>query len=288
MTLLCGAENIAYLPGVINLENIYEDYEEITKQEYAFLNMPAMYILARVTSSQCMGLAGSGFKNMKASRTMLARRFPALPDADPPLEALPYITTQTVAYALSLVMSCVCYSVNDPMTKGRAAQLYEKILANFSRLTDKQFHDKLRANLTEWVSKVTSPEPPEPEVPMMSLQQVAAADRARPSGAAAAAAEDADADADECGDIEEDGEAEEDEEAGTADGDGDGAADGDGDGAADGDGDGTANGGNGSDDGGTSSQKTTSSPGRSKRNNTTKPPDPKQKPKPKKRRGGGA
>ena len=179
MTLLCGAENIAYLPGVINLENIYADDDEITKQEYHFLNMPAMYILARVTSSQCMGLAGSGFKNMKASRTMLARRFPALPDADPPLEALPYITTQTVAYALSLVMSCVCYSVNDPMTKGRAAQLYEKILANYSKLTDKQFHDTLRANLTEWVSKVTSPEPPEPDIPMMSLQQVAAADRAR-------------------------------------------------------------------------------------------------------------
>ena len=287
MTLLCGAENIAYLPGVINLENIYEDYEEITKQEYAFLNMPAMYILARVTSSQCMGLAGSGFKNMKASRTMLARRFPALPDADPPLEALPYITTQTVAYALSLVMSCVCYSVNDPMTKGRAAQLYEKILANFSRLTDKQFHDKLRANLTEWVSKVTSPEPPEPDIPMMSLQQVAAADRARPSGGAADAAEDADADADECGDIEaaEDRDAE-DEEAGAADGDGDGAADGDGDGAADGDGDGTANGGNGSDDGGTSSRKTTPSPGRPKKNNTTKPPDNAAKPKAKRGRRG--
>jgi hypothetical protein len=165
MTLLCGAENIGYLPGVINLENIYADNDEITKQQYVNLNMPAMYILARVTSSQCMSLVGSGFKNMKASRTMLARRFPALPDADPPLEALPYITTQTVAYALSLVMSCVCYSVNDPMTKGRAAQLYEKILANYSKLTDKQFQNALRANLTEWVSKVTSPEPPEPEVP---------------------------------------------------------------------------------------------------------------------------
>ena len=186
MTLLCGAENIAYLPGVINLENIYADDDEITKQEYAFLNMPAMYILARVTSSQCMGLAGSGFKNMKASRTLLARRFPALPDADPPLEALPYITTQTVAYALSLVMSCVCYSVSDPMTKGRAGQVYEKFMADFSKLSDKDFQDILRATLTDWVVKVTAPEPPGPQVPVMSLQEVAAADRARPSCAAAA------------------------------------------------------------------------------------------------------
>ncbi len=47
-----------------------------------------------------MGLAGSGFKNMKVYRTMMARRFPALPDADLPLDELPYITPQTVAYAL--------------------------------------------------------------------------------------------------------------------------------------------------------------------------------------------
>ena len=67
MTLLCGAENIGYLPSVINLANIVEDEAEITKQDYVHLNMGSMYILARVTSSQCMGLAGSGFKNMKAS-----------------------------------------------------------------------------------------------------------------------------------------------------------------------------------------------------------------------------
>ena len=143
MTVLCDAENIGYLPAVINLANIVVDDAEITKQDYVHFNMAAMYILARVTSSQCLGLAGSGFKNMKASRTMMARRFPALPAADPPLEALPYITPQTVAYALSLVMSCVCYSVNAPLTKGRAAQLYEKILANYSPLTDKQFQSSL-------------------------------------------------------------------------------------------------------------------------------------------------
>ena len=120
MTLLCGAENIGYLPSVINLANIVADQAEVTEQEYTHFNMAAMCILTRVTTSQCMGLVGSGFKNLKASRTMLARKFPALPDADPPLAALPYITPQTCAYALSLVMSCVCYSVSDPMTKGRA------------------------------------------------------------------------------------------------------------------------------------------------------------------------
>ena len=65
---------------------------------------------------------------------MLQRKFPALALADPPLETLPYITRQTVAYALSLVMSCVCYACNDPMTKGRADQLYEKLMAHYGKL----------------------------------------------------------------------------------------------------------------------------------------------------------
>ncbi len=77
--------------------------------------------------TQCMGLLWSSFNNLKSAQTMLARRFPALPDADPPLDALPYITQQTVAYALSLVISCVCYSVNDPMTKGRAPHVYRNL-----------------------------------------------------------------------------------------------------------------------------------------------------------------
>ena len=51
MTLLCGAENIGYLPSVINLAKIVEDEAEVTEQEYKHMNMAAMYILARVTSS---------------------------------------------------------------------------------------------------------------------------------------------------------------------------------------------------------------------------------------------
>ncbi len=46
MTLLCDAENIGYLPSVINLANIVEDQAEVTEQEYTHMNMAAMYILA--------------------------------------------------------------------------------------------------------------------------------------------------------------------------------------------------------------------------------------------------
>ncbi len=163
------------MSSAINLAIIVADQAKVTEQEYTYLNMAAilvaMYILVSVSSSQCMGLLGSGFNNLKSARTMLARRFLALPYAHPPLDALPYITQQTVAYALSLVISCVCYSVNDPMTKGRAAQVYEKILANYSKLSAKEFQNVLLAGLTDWVAKVTAPEPAGPEVPVMSLKR---------------------------------------------------------------------------------------------------------------------
>ena len=69
-----------------------------------------------------MGLIGAGFKSVKAARFVLtrAKRFPALPDADLPLARLPYVTPQTLAYAISLVLSAVCYSSTDIMTKGKA------------------------------------------------------------------------------------------------------------------------------------------------------------------------
>ncbi len=63
-------------------------------------------------------------------------------------------------------------SVNDPMTKGRAAQVYETILANYSTFNDKEFQNVLRANFTDWVFKVAAQEPPGSQVPVMSLQHI--------------------------------------------------------------------------------------------------------------------
>jgi hypothetical protein len=74
------------------------------------------------------------------------------------------------------------------MTKGRAAQLFKKILENYSKLSAMEYQDILRASVTDWVAKVTAPEPAGPEVPVMCLKEVAAADKARPSSAAAASA----------------------------------------------------------------------------------------------------
>ena len=93
--------------------------QDLELLQFEHVNLTGMYILNRVCTSQSMSMLGAGFKNLKGLRSMLGKRFPALPDAEPPLGALPYITRQTVSYALSLVISCVCYAYNDTMIRGR-------------------------------------------------------------------------------------------------------------------------------------------------------------------------
>jgi hypothetical protein len=97
------AENIGFLPQSTITEHLSNE-EYLSSLPFVQLNMASMYILYRVCSSQSMGNIGAGFKNLKVLDVMLQRKFPALPFADPPLETLPYITSHTVAYALSLVM----------------------------------------------------------------------------------------------------------------------------------------------------------------------------------------
>ena len=74
------------------------------------MNVVTAYVLSRLAASQSMGIIGAGFKSPRHAVAMLAMRFPPVPDADVPLGSLPYITRQTVAYALSLVVSAVSYS----------------------------------------------------------------------------------------------------------------------------------------------------------------------------------
>ena len=78
--------------------------EEISAKDYRVMNVVTVYILSRLATSQSMGIIGAGFKSPKHAVAMLSKRFPPLPDANIPLGSLPYITSQTVAYALSLVV----------------------------------------------------------------------------------------------------------------------------------------------------------------------------------------
>lgn len=131
---------------------------EIKAKNYILLNVFSVYILSRLAASQSMGLIGSGFKNRKAVNTMMSKRFPALPDADPPLASLPYVTPQTLAYAHSLVISAVCYSRTDIMTKGKASLLYEKLYDEYAKGEEEEFISDLRATIRSFLFNATAAE----------------------------------------------------------------------------------------------------------------------------------
>ena len=130
------------------------DENELVDKEYEHVNMIALYILSKLARSQSMSLLAPGFKNTKACRAMLVKRFPALPHAETPLESLPYITRQTISYALSLVISSVCFHISDIMTKGRPEKQYERLCADLAQLSDEDFTGLIEELMIDYVSKV--------------------------------------------------------------------------------------------------------------------------------------
>ena len=130
------------------------DENELVDKEYEHVNMIALYILSKLARSQSMSLLAPGFKNTKACRAMLVKRFPALPHAETPLESLPYITRQTISYALSLVISSVCFHISDIMTKGRPEKQYERLCADLAQLSDEDFNGLIEELMIDYVSKV--------------------------------------------------------------------------------------------------------------------------------------
>ncbi len=63
-----------------------------------FVNLTRMCILLKLAASQSMSLLVSEFKNMKAASMLWSKQFPALPDAEAPLDKIIYITSQTDSY----------------------------------------------------------------------------------------------------------------------------------------------------------------------------------------------
>ena len=144
------------------------------------MNVVTAYVLSRLAASQSMGIIGAGFKSPRHAVAMLAKRFPPVPDADVPLGSLPYITRQTVAYALSLVVSAVSYSRTCILTKGKALLLYEKLYDKLAKMTDDVFNEELLLLIRSYLFNTTAAE----------VQPTAAAS-ATPGRAAAAIAADA-------------------------------------------------------------------------------------------------
>ena len=148
--------------------------QEISAKDYRNMNVVTVYILSRLAASQSMGIIGAGFKSPKHAVAMLSKRFPAVPDADVPLGALPYITRQTVAYALSLVVSAVSYSRTCILTKGRAPMLYEKLYDELAKMTDDVFNEELLLLIRSYLYNTTATEV-EPTAPASAAPRRAAA-----------------------------------------------------------------------------------------------------------------
>jgi hypothetical protein len=148
--------------------------QEISARDYRNMNVVTAYLLSRLAASQSMGIIGAGFKSPKHAVAMLSKRFPAVPDADVPLGTLPYITRQTVAYALSLVVSAVSYSRTCILTKGRAPMLYEKLYDELAKMTDDVFNEELLLLIRSYLYNTTATEV-EPAAPASAAPRRAAA-----------------------------------------------------------------------------------------------------------------
>ena len=172
------AENLAYLTDKTD----YKDPAKFHDVEFEYINLLAIYMLGALAASQSMGNVGFAFENVKNSELIMSRRFPTLDGLATEHECVfgaPYITQQTLAYAISLSVSALFYHVNDKSNTGRADEVYDKALRDLEQLSDAKFDECLGGLLHCFVQNVTSPEPPCPGTMPLSRQEVAVSNCAR-------------------------------------------------------------------------------------------------------------
>ncbi len=112
----------------------------------------------------------------------------------------PILTRETMAYDISLSISCVCLHANDDILKGRASAAYERAMSDIENMTDATWQSLLQHVLVQYVTLLTNPEGLAPSVPTLTRPEIIQRDTARKEASAAAAAAAADANADGCGD----------------------------------------------------------------------------------------
>jgi hypothetical protein len=155
------AENMAYLTEKCDE---YKDPAIYNEYPCEYLNLSAVYMLSALAASQSMNKIGFAFKNLKNAQLILSKRFPTVDGLAVEHEHVsdtPYITRQTVAYAISLTVSALFYGVNDESNKGRADEVYAMALRDLEHLSDDKFYACFGELLLFYVEKVTSPEPPD-------------------------------------------------------------------------------------------------------------------------------
>ncbi len=85
--------------------------DQIHATLFKYLNLLAVYMLHSLANSQSMGKLSCGFKNVKSMTKMLSLKYLSLDYNEAPL---PYVTCQTLAYAMShsqaiwtLILECL-------------------------------------------------------------------------------------------------------------------------------------------------------------------------------------
>jgi len=129
-----------------------------------------------------MGKLLYAFKNVRNMDKFLEENASA-PDGNPPI-----LTRQTMAYAISLSISCVCLHANEDILKGRASAAYERAMTDFESMSDATWHSLLLDVLVRYGTHLTNPEGPAPSAPMLTKHQILQSDNARKEARAASAA----------------------------------------------------------------------------------------------------
>jgi hypothetical protein len=155
-----------------------------------------------------MGKLLFAFRNVRNMEKFLKE------NAAPPGGRQPLLTRETMAYAISFSVSCVCLHSNDEILKGRASAAYERAMSDLEQMPDSMWHSLLHDALVQYVTLITNPEGPAPSVPTLTRPEIIQRDNARKQArsgaiaAAAAAANDGGGDADSDGEAEADANAE--------------------------------------------------------------------------------
>ncbi len=80
---------------------------------------------------------------------------------------LPILTRETMTYAFSLSISCVCLHANKNLMKGRASPAYERAMSDLECTSDDTWHTLLQDDLLRCAKLLTNPEGPAPSAPTL-------------------------------------------------------------------------------------------------------------------------
>ncbi len=162
--------------------------------QFEYLNLIAEYMLHALAESQSMGKLLYAFKNIRNMEKFLEENAHA-PDGTQPI-----LTRETMAYAISLSISCVCLHGNADILKGRTSAAYERAMSDLENTTDATWHSLLQHVLIQYITLLTNPEGPAPSAPTLTKKEIIDRDTARKEACAAAIAAAAAAAADDGGD----------------------------------------------------------------------------------------